>query len=66
MRAIGSNLPQPQRGCDASGGGWRFPGGREDARVFTTKDVAAGYRVISFFHLKGMTCVLLWVMLEDL
>jgi hypothetical protein len=32
----------------------------------TTRDVAAAYRVIIFFHLKGMTCVLLWVMLEDL
>ena len=39
-----------------------------DDRYVTTKDVASGYRMVVFFRTdrSSMTCMLEWVMLEDL
>lgn len=45
-----------------------FLGERDDARVFTTKDVAAGYRLVVFFKVRSgeQTVELGWVVLEQL
>lgn len=45
-----------------------FLGDRDEQRVFTTRDVAAGYRVVLFFRVwpPKRTCELGWVEVEAL
>lgn len=41
-----------------------FLGNRDDVRVFTTKDEAAGYRLVVFFRIQKRVCERGWVVLE--